>query len=43
MVQVVADDIKEKQQVAERTEQDIDEVRRGYTTIAYSSQVRSAR
>lgn len=36
---VVADDIKEKQVVAERTEKDIDEVRKGYTPIAYSSQV----
>merc|ERR1712196_169580 len=36
---IVSDEIKEKQIVAEQTEQDIDEVRKGYTPIAYSSQV----
>jgi dynein heavy chain, axonemal len=36
---VVADDIKEKQKVGEKTEREIDEVRKGYTPIAYSSQV----
>jgi len=36
---VVADDINEKQVVADKTEKDIDEVRKGYTPIAYSSQV----
>ncbi|CAM9229232.1 unnamed protein product [Discosporangium mesarthrocarpum] len=36
---VLSDDIKEKQAVAEKTEKDIDEVRRGYTPIAYSIQI----
>ncbi|CAM9369438.1 unnamed protein product, partial [Ectocarpus sp. 12 AP-2014] len=36
---VLSDDIKVKQVVADKTEKDIDEVRRGYTPIAYSSQI----
>eukprot|EP00903_Cladosiphon_okamuranus_P016611 g15323.t1 len=37
--QVLSDDIKVKQVIADKTEKDIDEVRRGYTPIAYSSQI----
>ncbi|CAM9096885.1 unnamed protein product, partial [Ectocarpus sp. 4 AP-2014] len=37
--EVLSDDIKVKQVVADKTEKDIDEVRRGYTPIAYSSQI----
>ena len=36
---ITSDDIKEKQEVAEKTEREIDEVRKGYTPIAYSTQV----
>ena len=36
---ITSDDIKEKQGVAEKTEKEIDEVRMGYTPIAYSTQV----
>ncbi|CAM9368513.1 unnamed protein product [Chrysoparadoxa australica] len=36
---IVSDDIKEKQAIAEKTESDIDEVRKGYSPIAFSSQI----
>jgi dynein heavy chain len=36
---VVSDDIKEKQAVADKTEADIDEVRKGYKPVAFSTQV----
>jgi dynein heavy chain len=35
----VSDDIKEKQQVAEATEREIDEVRAGYTPVAFRTQL----
>jgi dynein heavy chain len=36
---VTSDDIKAKQAVAEKTEIEIDNVRKGYTSVAYSTQV----
>ena len=36
---VTSDDIKAKQHVAEKTETEIDDVRRGYRSVAYSTQV----
>ncbi|KAH8057324.1 dynein light chain binding protein [Aureococcus anophagefferens] len=36
---VTSDDIKGKQVVAEKTETEIDETRKGYTSVAYSTQV----
>jgi len=36
---VTSDSIKEKQKIAEVTETEIDEVRMGYTSVAYSTQV----